>query len=1029
MSSSASAAASVVFEQQFEVIERVFSEGNQAAYLARDRVRGEDVLLFLVPPARRLAPATDALLRASIEKAFEVAAPSLLPVLDLRSSDEHRFLVMPRPGGTNAWARLSDRNAKRLTPDAACAVADDLLLAAKAAHRGGALFGCSPKQVWIQPEGGAEAQFFWIGRERGDAPDPALLASGAEGSYFRAPELGEQRPADPAPADQYFVGALLYALLTGEVPGARLVPVRKANPDVPLPMAKAIERSLAASPAARHANLDRFRAALHRRPPRVGVLVPLFLLLLAMLGARALFGEGAATSWWEFEPARESRLADAFARLRVEPEPVPSPSPAASRFRGRYRAGDGTLVTIGERTWFAESIGSARRDPAFGLWTDAPDDATTLRLIQSDDAGGRVRYELRSTPNGLVLADRANGSKQATRKIGWFTADGPEPRPLLVLEEPLAGAIAHDGSVRVAGRTAFGPEACRVTVNGVDVSLDGRRFETTVTLGDSEPGLVLLRVEAQAEDGFTATIEREIRRPAPAPTIDWTRATLEDVEGTWFLVIEGRVPTDGSVASITVNDEAVEIASDGAFRYERRGTAAVAHAFAEIVARAPDGRLARRVAWPVVVGRPAAEIESHFAEARTALEENRLADAETALRALRKAGGWIEQIPADLLARLARSTREPRITLDPYREEPGFYENDGTRQIPLSGTLDWLGPDDRLHVGGRVVPVRGGRFDERVQVPGIGRQAIRIEVRRAGEPVARRDIEVLLADHDADFRAATGTSPHPAQVEASARFGLPLAIQNGVGMHFVLIPPGEFPRTAAGRVIPTRVTQPFYLQTTEVTRGQFEALGGHAAPRDFETRSGSRIPLGGERAPAVFVSRIDAHEFAQRLSQRESRTYRLPKEVEWEWAARAATLDGTAPWKADRSDVKGVANLADRSIKALIPTWPESRYDNAVDDGKPGPWDAGTGRANAFGAKDLFGNVAEWVGDGFAEFDPAATEDPFVPPTPSGPGVVRGGSWNDLAVHLGWATRTSLAPAERAATNGFRLVLLPEGVR
>ncbi|MCA9314255.1 MAG: hypothetical protein KDB73_02055, partial [Planctomycetes bacterium] len=88
-------ATTTLLDQRYELVERVFSEGNQAAYLARDLVRGEELLLFLVPPAKRLSPEADAALSSSIEEAFDVAAPSLLPILDLRTTGDHRFLVMP----------------------------------------------------------------------------------------------------------------------------------------------------------------------------------------------------------------------------------------------------------------------------------------------------------------------------------------------------------------------------------------------------------------------------------------------------------------------------------------------------------------------------------------------------------------------------------------------------------------------------------------------------------------------------------------------------------------------------------------------------------------------------------------------------------------------------------------------------------------------------------------------------------------------------------------------------------------------
>ena len=74
-----------------------------------------------------------------------------------------------------------------------------------------------------------------------------------------------------------------------------------------------------------------------------------------------------------------------------------------------------------------------------------------------------------------------------------------------------------------------------------------------------------------------------------------------------------------------------------------------------------------------------------------------------------------------------------------------------------------------------------------------------------------------------------------------------------------------------------RLTQAFYLQTTPVTQGQWQALMG-STPALF-------INCGAD-CPVEQVSWVDCQEFIKRLNAVRGGTYRLPTEAEWEYACR-----------------------------------------------------------------------------------------------------------------------------------------------
>jgi len=113
---------------------------------------------------------------------------------------------------------------------------------------------------------------------------------------------------------------------------------------------------------------------------------------------------------------------------------------------------------------------------------------------------------------------------------------------------------------------------------------------------------------------------------------------------------------------------------------------------------------------------------------------------------------------------------------------------------------------------------------------------------------------------------------------------------NSLGMEFVYIKPGSFmmgspsdepKRNNDEKQHQVTLTKAYYIQTTEVTQGQWKAvMGGN--PSSF---SGC-----GDNCPVEDVSWNDVQEFIRKLNSQEGDSgYRLPTEAEWEYACRAGS--------------------------------------------------------------------------------------------------------------------------------------------
>ena len=143
--------------------------------------------------------------------------------------------------------------------------------------------------------------------------------------------------------------------------------------------------------------------------------------------------------------------------------------------------------------------------------------------------------------------------------------------------------------------------------------------------------------------------------------------------------------------------------------------------------------------------------------------------------------------------------------------------------------------------------------------------------------------------------------------------------------------------------------------------------------------------------PVINITHHAAMEYCRWLSAKTGKTYRLPTEAEWEYAARAGTK--SAYFFGDDPKLLG-------------------QYAWFLDNSGERPHQVGKKKPNLWGLNDIIGNVAEWVldhydKDFYRSFTPAVPViGPVLMPTEKEyPYIVRGGSWDDDASRLRSAAR------------------------
>ena len=204
----------------------------------------------------------------------------------------------------------------------------------------------------------------------------------------------------------------------------------------------------------------------------------------------------------------------------------------------------------------------------------------------------------------------------------------------------------------------------------------------------------------------------------------------------------------------------------------------------------------------------------------------------------------------------------------------------------------------------------------------------------------------------------------------------------------------------------------FWLGQYEITNAQFRQFKANHDSGSFRGLS-----LNGDQQPAVNLSWQDASAYAEWLSERTGKHYRLPTEAEWEYAARAGTTTSRY-WGENPADACRFANVADLTARLV---WGAENIHNC-DDGQPVTTVVGSFLPNVFKLYDMLGNVSEWTCSDYEERqDEVGGNRCSKQGRDRGLRTVRGGTWDDAPKLVRSADRNGRESGTRDNDLGFRL--------
>ncbi len=240
----------------YEIVECIGQDELATIFRARHQTLERDVWLHLLRKTSRLAVSR---FQLAAKLGARVQHPHILPVLDAGQHDTYGYYMTTPPAVARPLQEVLEHGP--LPMAGAIRIFTQIGQAVDELHRQDVIHrDIQPQTILVDDNGNALLTGFSLAWTP-DGPDLSQLAEADYLTPYAAPEQTlDHAPPNPT-VDVYALGAVLYHMLTGEMPQGEPMPLSTYDPSL-APADRVMQRMLASKPALRYATVAQAAAAL-----------------------------------------------------------------------------------------------------------------------------------------------------------------------------------------------------------------------------------------------------------------------------------------------------------------------------------------------------------------------------------------------------------------------------------------------------------------------------------------------------------------------------------------------------------------------------------------------------------------------------------------------------------------------------------------------------------------------------------------------------------------------------------------------